>query len=112
MRRIIFFCLVAMPLFAEAPAPNDVSQMIRQFQAATLPWLTVGEQVATSLFGILAVIEFGITLGMLALAQADITIWGATLVRKFLTVGVKLGNTYARSVFPSRRPTISARMSR
>jgi hypothetical protein len=69
MRRIILFSLVPMPLFAQAAAPNDVSRIIRQFQSATLPWLTIGEQVATSLFGILAVIEFGITLGMLALAQ-------------------------------------------
>ena len=86
MRRVLFLLLVAPPLLAQAP-PNDVSQIIRQFQTATLPWLTFGEEVATSLFGILAVIEFGVTLGMLALAQADVTMWGATLVRKFLTVG-------------------------
>lgn len=84
-RRILLLLIVATPLMAQAP--NDVTQMLRQFQAATLPWLTIGEKVATSLFGILAVIEFGITLGMLALAQADITLWGATLARKFLTVG-------------------------
>jgi type IV secretion system protein TrbL len=106
MRRIILFSLVAMPLFAQAAAPNDVSQIIRQFQSATLPWLTIGEQVATSLFGILAVIEFGITLGMLALAQADITLWGATLVRKFLTVGafyalLLLGPTLMQSIIDS-----------
>ena len=86
MRRVLFLLFVALPLLAQAP-PNDVSQIIRQFQTATLPWLTFGEEVATSLFGILAVIEFGVTLGMLALAQADVTMWGATLVRKFLTVG-------------------------
>jgi type IV secretion system protein TrbL len=87
--KVIALLLVAVPLLAQGPAgpPSDVTAMIRQFQNATLPWLTVGETVATSLFGILAVIEFGITLGMLALAQADVTIWGATLVRKFLTVG-------------------------
>ena len=95
-----------MPLFAQAAPPNDVSQIIRQFQAATLPWLTIGEQVATSLFGILAVIEFGITLGMLALAQADITIWGAALVRKFLTVGafyalLLLGPSLMQSIIDS-----------
>ena len=91
IRRFVFFsvisALVALPLFGQAAPPNDVSQIIDSFQNATLNWLTIGEQVASSLFGILAVIEMGITLGMLALGQADITLWAATLVRKFMAIG-------------------------
>jgi len=85
MKLLLFF--LATPLLAQVAAPNDASQIIDQFQRATIPWLTTGEQVASGLFGILATIEFGITIGMLAFAQADVTVWGATLVRKFMTVG-------------------------
>ena len=85
MKLLLF--LLATPLLAQVAAPNDASQIIDQFQRATIPWLTTGEQVASGLFGILATIEFGITIGMLAFAQADVTVWGATLVRKFMTVG-------------------------
>src|SRR5689334_11718208 len=91
MRRFVFLsvisALVALPLFGQAAPPNDISQIIDQFQAGTLNWLSVGESVASSLFGLLAVIELGITLGMLALGQADITLWAATLVRKFMAIG-------------------------
>ncbi|MCU1329723.1 MAG: Conjugative transfer protein TrbL [Bryobacterales bacterium] len=102
--RLIALLLFAVPVFAQAP--NDVSTIIKQFQDATLPWLTVGEQVATGLFGTLAAIEFGVTLGMLALQQADITLWSATLVRKFLTVGafyalLLLGPSLMQSVIDS-----------
>ena len=85
MKLLLF--LLATPLLAQVAAPNDASQIIDQFQRATIPWLTTGEQVASGLFGILATIEFGITIGMLAFAQADVTVWGATLVRKFMAVG-------------------------
>lgn len=85
--RILLVGLIALPLAAQNPNQNDVSAIIAQFQAATLPWLATGEKIASGLFGTLALIEFGITLGMLVLAQADIQMWGATLVRKFLTVG-------------------------
>ncbi len=85
MRLLLF--LLATPLLAQVAAPNDASQIIEQFQRATIPWLTTGEQVASGLFGILATIEFGITIGLLAFAQADVTVWGATLVRKFMAVG-------------------------
>lgn len=66
---------------------NDVSSIIDQFQNATLSWLSTGESVASGLFGILATIEFGITIAMLAFGHADVTVWGATLMRKFMTVG-------------------------
>lgn len=99
--------LLSAPLFAQPVAPpSDVSAVIAQFQAATAPWLAVGEQVATSLFGLLAVIEFAITFGMLIFSHADITMWGATLLRKFMTVGafyalLLLGPTLMQAIIDS-----------
>ena len=111
MKRIafaIFLCgaLLALPAAAQTAAPSDVSTIIGQFRTATLPWLNVGEQVATSLFGYLALAEFAIAAGMLALAQADITVWTATLVRKVLVVGafyalLLFGPTWMQSVIDS-----------
>jgi type IV secretion system protein TrbL len=87
MLRFILLYPFALPLLAQVAPPNDASAIIDQFQQATVPWLTTGETVASGLFGILATIEFGITIGMLTFAHADVTVWGATLVRKFMTVG-------------------------
>lgn len=87
MRRFFALLLVALPAFAQAVPVNDTSAIIDQFQAATLSWLSTGESVASGLFGILATIEFGITIAMLAFGHADVTVWGATLMRKFMTVG-------------------------
>ena len=83
----LLFFLLAVPALAQQAPPSDVTAIIRQFQSATIPWLTVGERVASSLFGILAAIEFGITFCLLALGQADVTVWSATVVRKFMTIG-------------------------
>jgi type IV secretion system protein TrbL len=90
IKRILLFLLVTGPLFAQAAptVPTDVNQILLEFQRATQSWLTTGEQVASGLFGILATIELAITVCMLGLAgERDVTVWGATFVKKFMAVG-------------------------
>ncbi len=89
-RAILLSLLVTGAIYAQAaPAipPNDVDAILRSFQSVTFRWLTVGQQVAVSLFGLLAAIELGISFGMLAFHHADITEWGAVVVRKFMAIG-------------------------
>lgn len=70
-----------------AAAQTSPSEMLDQFRAVRLEWLTVASRYANRLFGALALIEFAWTAAILVLEKTDLQGWTAALIRKMMFIG-------------------------
>lgn len=96
--------LLPEPSFAQEG--SVLTDLERQVQLATQGWQDTVMEAATSLFWILATIEFGIAAIWLALASPSLDTWFAELVRRILFIGFFLfvlqqGPEFARAVVDS-----------
>jgi type IV secretion system protein TrbL len=69
-------------------APDRSSEILNAYRSQRTSWFTNVYPAANTLFGILALIDFAWSAGIMVLEKQDFQSWVAAFVRKMMTIGV------------------------
>ena len=71
---------------AQVPDTGQSNMVFTTYAQAATQWITVAQGYAKTLFGLLAVIDFSWTAGMLALEGHELNTYIARIIRKLMTI--------------------------
>ena len=71
---------------AQVPDTGQSNMVFTTYAQAATQWITVAQNYAKTLFGLLAVIDFSWTAGMLALEGHELNTYIARIIRKLMTI--------------------------
>ena len=82
----MFFITSAAQAHAQVPDTGQSNMVFTTYAQAATQWITVAQGYAKTLFGLLAVIDFSWTAGMLALEGHELNTYIARIIRKLMTI--------------------------
>ena len=85
------FLLLSLSASAQTGNPLDSGQpnmVFKAYQTASNQWVSVAQNAAQTLFGLLALIDFAWTASILALEGHDLNTYMAKIIRKLMTISV------------------------